>query len=83
MGASGQIVILESLVAGGFLLVAVIGFKTSLWLVVAALVGHGIFGFVYHLFIENAGVPHWVARLLFGSRCYCWRLLGCSADEAL
>lgn len=59
MGASGQTVILESLVAGGFLLVAVIGFKTSLWLVVAALVGHGVFDFVHHLFIENPGVPHW------------------------
>ncbi len=59
MGASRQIVIVESVVAGAFLLVAVIGFKTSLWLVVAALVGHGVFDFVHHLFIENPGVPHW------------------------
>jgi len=33
--------------------------KRSLWLVVAALVAHGIFDFVRHLFIENPGVPHW------------------------
>ena len=59
MGASGQIVILESVAAGGFLLVAVIGFKTSLWLVVGALVGHGVFDFVHHFFIENPGVPRW------------------------
>ena len=59
MGASGQIVMVESLVAGAFLLVAVIGFKMSLWLVAAALVGHGVFDFVHSLAIENPGVPHW------------------------
>ena len=59
MGASGRVVILESLIATGFLLVAVIGFKSSLWVVVAALVGHGIFDFFHHRFIENPGVPPW------------------------
>lgn len=59
MGASGQVVILESVAAGGFLLLAVIGFKTSLWFVVAGLVAHGIFDFLHHRFIANPGVPHW------------------------
>lgn len=59
MGASGRVVILESVVATGFLLVAVIGFKSSLWIVVAALVGHGVFDFVHHRLIENPGVPPW------------------------
>lgn len=59
MGASGHVVILESLAAGVFLLVAVLGFKTNLWLVVAALAGHGFFDLVHHLFIENPGAPHW------------------------
>jgi hypothetical protein len=59
MGASARVVILESVVAGGFLLVAVIGFKTSLWLVAAALVAHGGFDFVHHRLIANPGVPHW------------------------
>lgn len=59
MGASWHIVILESLVAGVFLLIAVTGFKTNLWFVVAALIGHGIFDFVHHLFIDNPGTPNW------------------------
>ena len=59
MGASGRVVILESLIATGFLVMAVIGFKSSLWIVVAALVGHGVFDFVHHRLIENPGVPPW------------------------
>jgi hypothetical protein len=42
-----------------FLLLTVVGFKRSSWLVVAALAGHGVFDFVHHFFIENPGVPHW------------------------
>jgi len=56
---STAVVIRESLVAGGFLLVAVIGFKTRLWLVAAAIAGHGIFDFFHHLLIDNPGMPHW------------------------
>jgi hypothetical protein len=59
MGAPGRVVILESVAAAVFLLVAVIGFKGSLWIVVAGLVGHGVFDFVHHRFIENPGVPSW------------------------
>jgi hypothetical protein len=59
MGASGRMLMVELIVAVGFLLVAVIGFKRNLWLVVAALVEHGVFDFVHRLFIENPGVPPW------------------------
>jgi hypothetical protein len=59
MGASERILVIELIVASGFLLAAVIGFKRSLWLVVAALVGHGVFDFIHGSFIENPGVPHW------------------------
>jgi hypothetical protein len=59
MGASGRVVILESTVAAGFLLIAVIGFKSNLWVVVAAMVGHGVFDFVHQRFIDNSGVPRW------------------------
>jgi hypothetical protein len=59
MGASSRTLIVEIAVAGGFLLVAVLGFRRNIWLVVAALVGHGVFDFVHHLFIDNPGVPHW------------------------
>lgn len=57
--ASGKTIIIEIAVATGFLLLAAIGYKKSLWLVAIAIVGHGIFDVVHHLFIANPGVPHW------------------------
>src|SRR5882672_5187305 len=48
---------IESLAAGIFLAVAVAGFKQNLWLVVAALAGHGVFDYFHHLLIYNPGVP--------------------------
>lgn len=59
MGGSRHTLILESLLAAGFIAAAVIGFKTNLWIVVAALVGHGLFDFVHHQLVANPGVPHW------------------------
>ena len=59
MGGSRHTLTLEIIVAGGFLLLAVIGFKTNFWLIVAALIGRGVFDFVHRFFIDNPGVPHW------------------------
>jgi hypothetical protein len=59
MGASRRTLIIEIVVAGGFLLVAVLGFKRNFWLVVAALIGQGVFEFVHRFFIDNPSVPHW------------------------
>jgi hypothetical protein len=59
MGNSTSALTIESLVACIFLMVAVVGFKKNLWLVVAALVGHGVFDFFHHLIIQNPGVPVW------------------------
>ena len=59
MGSSTPALAVESAVAGGFLGLAVAGFKTNLWLVVAALAGHGVFDFFHRLFIENPSVPVW------------------------
>jgi hypothetical protein len=59
MGRSVQAVTTESLVAGLFLVVAVVGFKKNLWFVVAALAVHGVFDFFHHLFVANPGVPVW------------------------
>ena len=50
---------IEIAVASGFILFAVLGFKGNLWLVAAALLGHGIFDFIRPSFIANPGVPHW------------------------
>ena len=59
MGAPGPTIVIEVLVALGFLLVAVTGYKRTAWLVVAALVGHGVFDFVHHFLYTNPGVPQW------------------------
>ena len=59
MGGSSRALVGEIIVASGFLLLAVLGFKRSLWFAVAAIVGHGVFDFVHHRFIENLGVPYW------------------------
>ena len=38
---------------------AIVAFRYSLWIAVAALMGHGIFDFVHPHLIENPGVPTW------------------------
>jgi len=59
MAASRRTLLIEIVVAGGFLLVAVLGFRRNFWLIVADLIGHGVFDFVHRFLIENPGVPHW------------------------
>ena len=59
MGASHQALVIELLVGAVFLAVAVAGFRSSLWLVVAALLAHGVFDFVRGAAIANPGVPVW------------------------
>jgi hypothetical protein len=59
IGTSVHALLIESLVASSFVVIAVAGFKKNLWLVVAALAGHGIFDFFHRLFIEDPGVPVW------------------------
>jgi len=57
--ASTRTLLIEIAVAIGFLILALIGFKKSLWIVSVGLVGHGAFDFVHHFLIFNPGVPHW------------------------
>ena len=59
MAASGKTLIIEIAVATGFLLLATIGYKRSLWLVAIAIVAHGVFDIVHRRLIENPGVPQW------------------------
>lgn len=51
--------LIEATIGLGFFTVAAIGFKKSLWFVVAALIGHGLFDLVHPHAIENHGVPVW------------------------
>jgi hypothetical protein len=59
MGASTRALVLESLVGAGFLLAAVSGFRSTLWIVVSALAVHGIFDLAHGAAISNPGVPPW------------------------
>ena len=59
IGASPRALVLESLLGAAFLAVATLGFKSSLWLVVVALGGHGVFDFAHDRILSNPGVPSW------------------------
>lgn len=50
---------LESVAIVGFIVVSILGFKFNLWIVVAALAGHGIFDFFHPHVLTNPGVPVW------------------------
>jgi hypothetical protein len=59
MGGSGHVLVLELIVMAGFVTAAVLGFKKSEWILVAALAGHGVFDALRGNLIENPGVPAW------------------------
>lgn len=59
MGASTHALVLESLVGGAFLVAAVFGFRSSLWVVVVALAAHGVFDLAHGAVMSNPGVPSW------------------------
>ena len=59
MSGSVETLLLESVMMALFALAAVAGFKTSLWIVVAALAAHGVQDAVHGHIIANAGVPAW------------------------
>jgi hypothetical protein len=55
MSDSVGTVLVESVVMIGFAIAAVAGFKSSAWIVVGALAGHGVFDAVHGKILENAG----------------------------
>ena len=59
MSGSVQTVLLESVGMTVFAIAAVVGFRSSAWIVVAALAGHGVFDAVHGDLLENSGVPLW------------------------
>src|SRR5687767_13191364 len=77
MSGSVQTVFVESIVMIGFAIAAVVGFKSSAWIVVGALAGHGVFDAVHGHVIENAGVPAWWPAWCFAydvgaAACLAW-----------
>ena len=62
LGGSMHALLVECAVMAVFIALAAIGFRTSMWLVVAGLMGHGTFDLVHGLLIVNPGVPgYWPA----------------------
>jgi hypothetical protein len=59
MSDSIQTVILESVPMTVFVAAAVVGFKSSAWIVVAGLAVHGVFDALHGNVLENAVVPAW------------------------
>lgn len=59
MGGSTNALVLEIAAGTIFLAAAVVGFRSSLWIVAVALAGHGVFDFVHGRVISNPGVPAW------------------------
>jgi hypothetical protein len=59
MGGSVPALARESAAVAGFVLLSVVGFKRSLWLVAAGLVAHGLFDLAHPHLIRNPGVPAW------------------------
>ena len=57
MGGTTHALMVELGVMTVFLVVAVAGFKRNLWIVAAALVGHGVFDIFHAGLVTNAGVP--------------------------
>ena len=59
IGGGDKALAIESGVLALFVLASIFGFKRNLWIVAAALAGHGIFDIFHDHLISNAGVPAW------------------------
>lgn len=59
IGGSVSALALESIGIVGFILLAVVGFKSNLWLVAVALFAHGVYDLFHGHFFVNPGVPAW------------------------
>jgi hypothetical protein len=59
MGGSSHALVVESIVAAAFVGLVAVGFRYSLWLIVAGLASHGILDLVHGEVIANPGVPVW------------------------
>jgi pimeloyl-ACP methyl ester carboxylesterase len=63
--SGGEALGAETGAAAVFVCASVIGFRTNLWIVAAALAGHGVFDLAHGQLIENAGVPGWWPTFCF------------------
>ena len=59
IGGSGRAMVVDAAVMSVFVVAASVGFRRSVWLVVAGLAAHGVMDFFHARFIANPGVPAW------------------------
>jgi len=59
MGGSERTLAAEAILMTIFVVVAVVGFKFNLWLIAAALAGHGVMDMLHGRVVTNPGVPEW------------------------
>ena len=59
IGKSAHALRLESIQLAIFASIAVVGFRSTLWWVVAGLAAHGIFDLVHGTLVANPGMPVW------------------------
>lgn len=59
MTGSMAIVAMEVGLMAVFAVAAVVGFKSSLWIVAAALAGHGFLDMAHGRVVDNPGIPVW------------------------
>ena len=79
LGASLPAILAESAAMAAFVVADVAGFRSSPWIVVAALAGHGVFDAVHGSLVENPGVPAWwpafcLAYDVGAAACLAWIL---------
>jgi hypothetical protein len=65
IGGSTQVLLVDSIVASAFIAAALWGFRSSLWIVVVALIAHGTLDLVHDRVIANPGVPEWWPQFCF------------------
>ena len=87
MVGSVETVLLESIIMGVFVILAVAGFKGTPWIIVAALAGHGVQDAVHGYIVANAGVPAWwpawcLAYDVGAAGALTWLLMRGNADDA-
>lgn len=80
LGGDSGALAAEVAIATVFVCLAVIGFRTSLWIVAAALLGHAGLDLVHGHVVDNAGVPAWWPMFCasidaFAAFYLAWRLL--------
>jgi hypothetical protein len=59
IGGSNRALVLDALVGAIFIAAAIVGFRSSLWIVAIGLAAHGLLDFVHGRIISNPGVPPW------------------------